>query len=251
MTNLRTLLDKLRRPKPAAAKPDKFANYPDFGAELRQTIERIQPYTMSSPERMVAMYEAARHVSRHKLPGAIVECGVWKGGSMMLAAIGLLSAGERNRPLYLFDTYEGMTAPTDADRSPLFAPTAAELLSRSEKSARIWAVSALDEVRSNLASTGYPMETMKFIKGPVEETVPAQAPEQIALLRLDTDWYESTRHEMMHLYPRLVPGGILIIDDYGHWEGARKAVDEYITQNNLRLFLNRIDYTGRLAIKPS
>ena len=72
-------------------------------------------------------------------------------------------------------------------------------------------------------------------------------PERIALLRIDTDWYESTRHELVHLYPRLSPGGVLIIDDYGHWQGARKAVDEYFQAG---LFLNHIDYTGRLAIKP-
>jgi hypothetical protein len=74
-------------------------------------------------------------------------------------------------------------------------------------------------------------------------------PEQIAVLRLDTDFYESTRHELRHLYPRLVHGGVLIIDDYGHWAGARKAVDEYIAEEGIRLLLNRIDYTGRIAIK--
>jgi O-methyltransferase len=250
MNALKALLNKLRSPEPPA-KPDKFAGYPDFGPELRQIIERVQPYSMSGPDRMAAMYEAARYVAQTRMPGAVVECGVWKGGSMMLGALGLLSAGERDRPLYLFDTFEGMTAPTDADRSPLFTPTAAELLSGSDKTARIWAVGPLDEVRANMASTGYPPENVKFIKGPVEETIPVHAPEQIALLRLDTDWYESTRHELVHLYPRLVPGGILIIDDYGHWAGARKAVDEYIAEHNLRLFLNRIDYTGRLAVKPS
>jgi len=74
-------------------------------------------------------------------------------------------------------------------------------------------------------------------------------PGKIALLRLDTDWYESTAHELKHLYPLLVPGGVIIIDDYGHWEGARKAVDEYITAEKLPLLLNRIDYTGRIGIK--
>ena len=98
--------------------------------------------------------------------------------------------------------------------------------------------------------TGYDPARMHFVKGDVLETVPQEAPERIALLRLDTDWYESTRHELDHLYARLSPGGILIIDDYGHWRGARRAVDEFIEKHRLRLFLNRIDYTGRLAIKP-
>ena len=79
--------------------------------------------------------------------------------------------------------------------------------------------------------------------------MPGYLPSGIALLRLDTDWYESTKHELEHLYPLLVSGGVIIIDDYGHWKGAKKAVDEYIKDNNLPLLLNRIDYTGRIGIK--
>jgi len=89
---------------------------------------------------------------------------------------------------------------------------------------------------------------MHFIKGRVEETIPNAAPEQIALLRLDTDWYESTRHELIHLFPRLTHGGVLIIDDYGYWQGARKAVDEYIEENKLSILLARIDSTARMAV---
>jgi hypothetical protein len=99
-------------------------------------------------------------------------------------------------------------------------------------------------------STGYPQNRVRFIKGRVEETVPGEAPEQIALLRLDTDWYESTQHELEYLFPRLAPGGVLILDDYGHWAGARKAVDDYIALHKLPLLLCRIDMSGRIAIKP-
>jgi hypothetical protein len=102
-------------------------------------------------------------------------------------------------------------------------------------------------VRFNIAKTQYPFERIVLVKGPVEKTRPDTVPESIALLRLDTDWYESTRHELTHLYPRLSSGGVLIVDDYGHWQGSRKAVDEFLGG---RLFLSRIDYTGRLAIKP-
>ena len=80
-----------------------------------------------------------------------------------------------------------------------------------------------------MASTGYPPDRVRYVKGPVERTIPDRLPGgPIALLRLDTDWYESTRHELLHLFPLLSPGGVLIIDDYGHWSGARKAVDEYL-----------------------
>lgn len=109
-------------------------------------------------------------------------------------------------------------------------------------------------MQANLRRTAYDPARLHYVKGKVEDTIPSspdgvQAPERIALLRLDTDWYESTRHEMVHLYPRLVPGGVLIIDDYGHWQGSRKAVDEYFAENGPPLLLNRIDDPGRLAVK--
>ena len=108
---------------------------------------------------------------------------------------------------------------------------------------------SLEEVRANLLSTGYPPERLHFVKGMVERTLPDAAPQQVALLRLDTDWYASTKHELEHLFPRIARNGVLIIDDYGHYVGARQAVDEYIEQHRLPLLLNRIDYTARLAVK--
>ena len=114
-----------------------------------------------------------------------------------------------------------------------------------------WCVASVESVRKNIVSTGYPESKIHLVKGKVEESVPLHAPERIALLRLDTDWYESTKHEMTHLYPRLVPNGVLIIDDYGHWQGAREAVDEYFAGQKFKPLLNRLDYTGRLIIKPA
>ncbi len=104
-------------------------------------------------------------------------------------------------------------------------------------------------VTQTVLSSGYPAERVHVVRGRVEETLPEAAPEHIAVLRLDTDWYISTRHELQHLYPRLVDGGVLIIDDYGHWQGARRAVDEYFRDEAPPLLLNRIDYTGRVAVK--
>ena len=112
-----------------------------------------------------------------------------------------------------------------------------------------WSYASIEEVQRNMWSTGYPKERMHFVKGPVESTIPEHAPEQIALLRLDTDFYESTRHELEHLFPRLVKGGVLILDDYGHWEGQRAAVDEYCKKKGIHLLLTRVDYTGRVAVK--
>jgi hypothetical protein len=230
---------------------------PDQPAWVHEIIARVQPYTFTSPERIASLCNAVEYIVRCNIPGDIVECGVWKGGSMMAAALTLLRCGDTQREVYLFDTFEGMSAPTEVDLTSYHGAdqtsyhpdkfSGAEILARFDLSGLIL---PLEEVRHNLSSVGYPDDRIKLVKGPVEATLPNKAPSKIALLRLDTDWYESTRHELIHLYPRLAQRGVLIIDDYGHWEGAQKAVDEYIRDNNLPVLLNRIDYTGRIAIKP-
>jgi hypothetical protein len=129
--------------------------------------------------------------------------------------------------------------------------SAEELLAVSGRDSQVWAFAPLTEVKKNIERTGYPTDRLHFVKGKVEDTIPDSAPGQIAILRLDTDWYESTKHELIHLFPRLSNNGILIIDDYGAWAGARKAVDEYFAMMGLKPFLNRIDVTGRLYLKTS
>ena len=222
----------------------------DLPADLteaeRTTVAAVRPFTMTSVERIVALTRAIEYIQRAEIPGAIVECGVWRGGSMMAAARALLEGHGPDRDLYLFDTFEGMSAPTVADRDHQ-GNSAAALLDRSSRDDNeVWCYADLNDVRSNLESTSYPTTRLHFIEGSVEDTIPSHAPADIALLRLDTDWYESTKHELANLFPRLQPGGILIIDDYGHWQGARKAVDEYFSGSVL---LQRIDYTGRLVVK--
>ena len=169
---------------------------------------------------------------------------------MMAAALSLLELGER-RTLHLFDTFEGMPPPGELDRDIAGATAAGLLAAEDRRTGDTWALSPLEDVRANLLSTGYPADRIRFVPGRVEETIPAQAAAEIAILRLDTDWYGSTRHELEHLFPRLAVGGVLIIDDYGHWQGARRAVDEYLAATGARLFLARIDYTARLAIKTA
>jgi hypothetical protein len=221
---------------------------PDFDEATIALCRYVQGFTMTSKVRVYALRSSVQYVVRHDIPGAIVECGVWKGGSMMAVARTLLEEGAR-RELYLFDTFEGMSEPTDVDKD-MQGQAAAHLLATHDKGKDlIWAYGPLEEVQRNLHSTGYDKDLMKFVRGKVEETLPANAPERIALLRLDTDWYESTYHEMVHLYPRLSVGGVLIIDDYGHWKGSQKAVDQYFAERGLKLLLNRIDYTGRIAVK--
>lgn len=222
----------------------------DLDESVKELIQRVRPFTMTSPERIASLHQAMQYLTKNKIEGAIVECGVWKGGSTMSALITLVKNNDTLRPVFLFDTFEGMSAPTEADKA-YTGQSAAELMQTSDRmdQGSIWCFSTLEEVQANIKSTGYPMNQVQFVKGKVEDSIPNTLPGKIALLRLDTDFYESTRHELVHLFPLLVPGGVLIIDDYGHWEGARKAVDEYMENHKIKILLNRIDYTGRIAIK--
>ncbi len=223
---------------------------PNFNDTNIEICNAVKPYTMTSPERVNALIDAVHYIVANKIDGAMVECGIWKGGSTMAMMITLKKLMDENRDLYLYDTFSGMNAPTDVDVS-FEGEKAHEMFYKNKISddSSDWCLCPLDEVKQNVFSTGYPKDKIHFIKGRVEDTMPENMPQKIALLRLDTDWYESTKHELTHLFPLLQPNGVLIIDDYGHWEGARKAVDEYISEKNICILLNRIDYTGRIAIK--
>jgi hypothetical protein len=231
----------------ARRRPQDQAFPPDFREDEAEIIRAVRPWTMTSPERIYALIQAVRYLSAAAIPGAIVECGVWKGGSMAAIAKTLLKAQDVSRHLYLFDTFEGMPAPTSQDVDYSGRSASDVLL---EDIGTRCSDAPFEQVQQVLFGTRYPPEKIHFVRGRVEETVPAHAPDSIALLRLDTDWYASTRHELIHLFPRLTRGGVLIVDDYGHWKGSRKATDEYFAQNRIPILLNRIDYTGRIALKP-
>ena len=207
-----------------------------------EILESVEGFSLLSIERLYAVYQAIGYIANKPIEGAIVECGIWRGGSAMTAALALLD-NEVERDFFLYDTFAGMPKPRSADK---------ELLSGRPAEAT-WQTSArfdasIEEVQRNLRTTGYPEQRLHLVQGMVEETIPAQAPERIAFLRLDTDWYESTLHELEHLFPRLAPGGVLIVDDYGHWAGCKRAVDEYFEANG-PIFFSRTDYTGRAGVK--
>lgn len=222
--------------------------------EHQRRVQRCLPYTMGSPERLLATIDAAEHVVRRGVPGALVECGVWRGGSVLAMVLSLQSLGVDDRDVYLFDTFTGMTEPTDEDTSGFHAPASEEWTAAAAEGRDAYgglfapSTFGLDQVRRLLHATGYPPEHIHLVAGPVEETLPGGAPDEVALLRLDTDWYSSTRHELEHLYPRLARGGVLIVDDYGHWEGARKALDEHLADEP-PLLMARTDYTGRMMVR--
>ncbi len=252
---MKSLINSILRAKGyKLVKTDKYGNpvTPDIvDAEFLELYELCAPYTMTSVERLYALYQGCKFVLDQNIPGDFVECGVWRGGSSLLMAKMLANRGIQNRKLYLYDTFEGMSNPGCADVD-LEGKKAKDLMddSESDKEESVWCLASLEDVQKNMSLSGVQAENLVYQKGKVEDTIPAHIPEkEIALLRLDTDWYESTKHELEHLYPKLSKGGVMILDDYGHWQGCRKAVDEYFKTNGNPILLNRIDYTGRMAVK--
>ena len=172
----------------------------DVDPWMMDVSDRVAPYTMTPPARVVELCAAVAYAERYSVPGAFVECGVARGGSIMAMALSLLHAGNREREIYAFDTYEGQPKPSDKD-ADLFRPEwriddqwRESQRGQSDPTSKFYG--PLGVVQQAVASTGYPPERLHYVKGLVEATVPAQAPERIALLRLDTDWYESTLHEL-------------------------------------------------------
>ena len=221
---------------------------PEIAPADVEMIARYRNFTLTSIERQWALMSSIRYLNAAGIEGDIVECGVWRGGSMMLAK-DLCSDDPISRRIYLYDTFSGMSEPTDDDVSHVERPARETYQATRRDSNTDWADASLEEVQENFRRAQLLDDSVVFVKGKVEETLADKTnqPQRIALLRLDTDWYESTKIELEVLYPRLVPGGVLIIDDYGHWAGARKAVDEYF--KNDPVLLNRIDYTARLVVR--
>lgn len=243
---LRRLLARRSTAKGASTKGTSVA--PELSDFDRETLARVRPHTMTSPQRVQALILATRYIVKRRIPGAIVECGVWRGGSMLATARTLLDAGDTTRELYLFDTFSGMPEP-GPDDVRAHDGTAASAILKDPGEEQTRAEASLDTVRATMALCKFDPLLVHYVAGRVEETVPAAAPKAIALLRLDTDWYESTRHELEHLFPRLSAGGVLIIDDYGWWAGARRAVDEYFVGHSEPILLNIIDDTGRIGVR--
>jgi O-methyltransferase len=205
----------------------------------------------SSYERLWATAMACKHVMDCNIPGDFVECGVMRGGHAIIAAA-MFNLYKSTRKVYLLDTFGGMTTPTEKDKDTATNTLAKSTFNKLQRdSHNDWCYASLDDVKANFRNAGLWDGNIMFIQGDVAVTleVPDDLPERIAVLRLDTDWYESTKKELEILYPRLSVGGVLLVDDYGHWAGAREAVDEYFKGHNNRPFLVYNDHTGRAGVK--
>jgi O-methyltransferase len=221
-------------------------------ARDRSIIEQVRPFTMTSSERIWSLLRAVDYLHANEIVGDFVECGVWRGGSVMAMALRLQQLGATDRKLWLYDTFQGMTPPTDRDVEAVGGVSADALLKNTAvgNGNNVWCVADLPDVQMNLAKTSYPEQLVNFVEGDVSQTLLEKSPDSISLLRLDTDWYDSTQKELEVLYPKLVPGGVCILDDYGHWLGARAAVDEYFSGQAVKPLMLPIDFSGRIFIKP-
>lgn len=216
-------------------------------------IHQVNPHTLTfatGVEAPWALYQSIEYIVRHNIPGDIVECGVWSGGSMLLAAHALQHFGDTSRRIWLYDTFAGVPKPDAMDRrwdGVAVLPT----WEYHERNGSRWGYGGTQEhVRNVMRSSGYPEDRLVFVEGMVEDTLPAMRPETIGLLRLDTDLFRSTYHELAHLYPLLSVGGVLIIDDYGGFQGVQIAVDRYFEEMQRPTFLSRISAGARLVVKP-
>lgn len=232
--------------------PSYTAIHDDISEESKAIYQDCLPYTLLGIERIDSIVTSIDYLIKNNIEGDIVECGVWKGGAMYAAIRALVARKSFNRKIFLFDVFsaDGMSSTTNEtvyDKDYLGNTVSDSinkgLFVKEEYNFQI------EDVRKLLKSTGYPEENIIFKVGRVEDTLPCEDIKKVALLRLDTDWYESTKHELIHLFPKLEKGGVLLIDDYGYWKGCRQAVDEYIEEKKLPLLLHRTDYTGRSVIK--
>lgn len=220
----------------------------DSDAGFVEIFKIAREHSMVSKYAMHELYQAVRYVVARGIEGDFVECGAWRGGSALLAALTFreLEGSASKRRVYLYDTFEGMTQASSLDVD-IFGTSATEYMDQYADAGK-WCYANMSDVRSLFASHGFSDEQVRFIKGDVCETLRHTIPSTVSILRLDTDWYESTKTELEILYPRLAANGVLILDDYGHWKGARKAVDEYFVRVGA-VMLHRVADGSRVAIK--
>ena len=222
---------------------------PELSPRDESYLNAVEAYTMTHKVAQWEYMRAIRDLAAREVPGDIVECGVWRGGNLILAGLLRQELGLK-RQIWAFDTFAGMTAPTQHDtKSDGKLDVEGKFDALQKQQHNEWCYASREDVVQNFQHVVGSADGLRIVEGPVQETLndPANLPDQIALLRLDTDFYDSTKAEMENLYPRLVPGGIMIIDDYGEWVGARKAVDEYFADQHV--WLQRVTHSVRMMVK--
>jgi O-methyltransferase len=241
------LVRKTLAPRGMRELPPKYPQ--DFSPFTRGLWDKVRPYTMTSQARVANLERAVRYLIESDIKGDFVECGVGAGGSMMAVALTLQAYNETDRRILLYDTFEGMARPTAEDISILGKPALRKYERKTKDGECTWHNFPIEEVQANMRRTGYPSSALHYFPGLVQDTLPSNDSAEIALLRLDTNLYESTVVECQQLMPKLAVGGVLIIDDYFRWLGQQKAVDEYLKSSEQRMLLTRIDDHAAIGVK--
>jgi hypothetical protein len=224
----------------------------DLEDAARAAVARVLGHTQLSYERLMTLYQQVAYIERRRLPGALVECGVWRGGAAAVMAQANLDEGRERRLLHLFDSFEGMPEPRRDRDGPEAARLVAHAAGGALRSTGVNVASAQQARTLIVDCIGYPASSVVLHPGWFQHTLPHARAHvgPIALLRVDGDWYDSTRVVLDMLYDLVTPGGVVVIDDYGHFEGCRRATDEFLAARAPNIYLHHIDYTGRYLIKP-
>jgi hypothetical protein len=221
---------------------------------IKGAVSLVKDSTMASFERLATLWQQVKYLDRYGIAGGLVECGVWKGGCAGIMALAHMHGRSKpEREIHLFDSFQGLPRPdcrVDGDEAIGLVECEPD-----GKDLPIGAcVSSMEESRSLLIDTiGYPAELVKIHSGWFTETVPTATRSlgAIALLRLDCDWYRSTAICLDNLYENVADYGVVVVDDYGHFSGCRKAVDDFVSRLDKPILMNHIDYTGRFWVKCS
>ncbi|MGE0821069.1 MAG: TylF/MycF/NovP-related O-methyltransferase [Candidatus Binatia bacterium] len=209
---------------------------------LARNILKVKPsYTMVTSKNLANLYSLVQQLNRMDIQGDIVECGVWNGGSAAIMGLACLDGDKaKTRNMWLFDSFSGLPRPGAKD---------GEL----EKKAFFegWNKGEIEKVKQAFRKLGVPIDHVRIIPGWFEETLKTVSLRRVSLLHIDADWYNSVKVALETLYDKVVPGGFVVLDDYGYWEGCKKALDDYIAENGLRnISLKRVDRIGAYFQKP-
>ena len=235
----------------------------DLGEEASKAIAKIRSHTMLPQGRLITLYQQVAFCEKHSVPGSFVECGVWKGGAVGLMALANMRYGVNRRHIHLFDAFQEICEPDESVDGENAVKEVRKELGNLSLEGRLEPLTGvydsiggpgtLEENQELLERVvGYDSKYLHYHVGWFQETVPVVSSdiENIAILRLDGDWYASTKICLEYLYAKVVSGGFVIIDDYGAYEGCKKAVDEFIEENQLEVYLNHVDSICRYWIKP-
>jgi O-methyltransferase len=208
---------------------------------------------MLSYDRLATLWHQVRYLDRNRISGDLVECGTFKGGAIGMMALAHLASGpEAVRGLHLFDSFEGLPEP----RADMDGENAVELAAGhgagSLTTTGLFACSVNVPRRLLDERVRYPERLVHYHVGWFQQTLPSDSPsiDKIGLLRLDGDWYDSTRVCLEYLFPKVVKHGVIVIDDYGFWQGCRRAVDEFLSSQCEPIMLHHIDSSARYWLKP-